>query len=116
MSHMKVPQALLALLSLLPLRSAIAQVPAPTSLPDLQSAGELGADLFVQSGTTGMVLVPPSMVGDAYAELLQMNDPVQNVVVGSPHEPFATQGGNTLVEQELIAENQISAVPFKPGK
>jgi NAD(P)-dependent dehydrogenase (short-subunit alcohol dehydrogenase family) len=60
--------------------------------------------------------LPPSMVGDAYAQLLQMNDPLQNVVVGSPHEPFATQGGNTLVEQDLIAENLISAVPFKPGK
>ena len=60
--------------------------------------------------------LPPSMVGDAYAQLLQMNDPVQNVAVGSPREPLATQGGNTLVEQELVAENQMSAVPFKPGK
>lgn len=56
------------------------------------------------------------MVGDAYAQLLQMNDPVQNVVVGSPREPLTTQGGNALVEEELIGENQMSAVPFKPGK
>lgn len=60
--------------------------------------------------------LPPSMVGDAYAQLLQMNDPVQNVVVGSPREPLAKQGGNALVEEELIGENQMSAVPFKPGK
>ncbi|HTB98338.1 MAG TPA: D-alanyl-D-alanine-carboxypeptidase/endopeptidase AmpH [Terracidiphilus sp.] len=42
--------------------SAIALVPVlaqtqSTSQPDLQSAGPLGADLFLQSGSTGMVLV-----------------------------------------------------------
>ncbi len=57
MKHMKVLRALLALVFLLAVRSAIAQVAAPPSLPDLQSAGDLGADLFLQSGTTGMVLV-----------------------------------------------------------
>src|SRR5665213_1595890 len=47
---------LLALPLLLPLMPACAQTP-PASLPDLQSAGDLGADLFAQSGSTGMVLV-----------------------------------------------------------
>jgi D-alanyl-D-alanine-carboxypeptidase/D-alanyl-D-alanine-endopeptidase len=57
MSHTKVLNILLAILALLPLGSAAAQIPSPPSLPDLQSAGPLGADLFLQSGSTGMVLV-----------------------------------------------------------
>jgi D-alanyl-D-alanine-carboxypeptidase/D-alanyl-D-alanine-endopeptidase len=46
---------LLALLFVLPLGSALAQTPAP--LPDLRSAVDLGSDLFLRSGATGMVLV-----------------------------------------------------------
>lgn len=65
--------------------------------------------LFRQALANGL---PPSMVGETYAQLLSMTDPEPNVVVASPREPFATQGGNALVEPELIAENQISAVPF----
>jgi D-alanyl-D-alanine-carboxypeptidase/D-alanyl-D-alanine-endopeptidase len=62
MNYMKVLHPLLALLSLLPLRCAIAQVVAPPLLRDIKSAGglgvgDLGADLFLQSGATGMVLV-----------------------------------------------------------
>jgi serine-type D-Ala-D-Ala carboxypeptidase/endopeptidase len=57
MSHTKVLHTLLVFLALLTLRSALAQVVAPPSLPDLQSADSLGADLFFQSGSTGMVLV-----------------------------------------------------------
>ncbi|HWE86094.1 MAG TPA: D-alanyl-D-alanine-carboxypeptidase/endopeptidase AmpH [Terracidiphilus sp.] len=45
--------ALLALSSL----AASAQVNSAPALPDLNSAGELGADIFAQSGSTGMVLV-----------------------------------------------------------
>lgn len=36
---------------------ALAQTPSSTPLPDLQSAGSLGADLFQSSGATGMVMV-----------------------------------------------------------
>lgn len=36
---------------------AAAQENSSTALPDLNTAGELGADLFAQSGSTGMVLV-----------------------------------------------------------
>jgi D-alanyl-D-alanine-carboxypeptidase/D-alanyl-D-alanine-endopeptidase len=56
---MSLPQPLratLAFLFALPLLSTFAQGP-PLSFPDLQSAGALGADLFLQSGPTGMVLV-----------------------------------------------------------
>ncbi|MGD0445673.1 MAG: D-alanyl-D-alanine-carboxypeptidase/endopeptidase AmpH [Edaphobacter sp.] len=57
MSHAKLPRTLPALLFALTLLSAFAQAPPPASLPDLQSAGPLGEDLFLQSGSTGMVLV-----------------------------------------------------------
>ena len=56
--------------------------------------------------------LPPSMVGETYAQLLRMADPEQNVVVASPREPLATQGANALIEPQLLAENQIAAVPF----
>jgi hypothetical protein len=45
-----------------------------------------------------------------------MNNPVQNVMVGSTLQPLATEGDNALLRTEIISENQISAVPFKPGK
>src|ERR1700722_12285953 len=45
MSQTKVLHTLLVFLALLTLRSALAQVVAPPSLPDLQSADSLGADL-----------------------------------------------------------------------
>src|SRR3984957_9638995 len=57
MSHTKFPRTLLAFLFVLPLASALAQANPPTSLPDIQSIGALGTDLFLLSGSTGMVLV-----------------------------------------------------------
>jgi serine-type D-Ala-D-Ala carboxypeptidase/endopeptidase len=57
MSHTKFPRTLLAFLFVLPLASALAQANPPASLPDIQSIGALGTDLFLQSGSTGMVLV-----------------------------------------------------------
>jgi D-alanyl-D-alanine-carboxypeptidase/D-alanyl-D-alanine-endopeptidase len=54
MSPAKLLHALLTLSFGLTLTSARAQI---LPLPDLQSAGPLGEDLFVQSGSTGMVLV-----------------------------------------------------------
>ena len=56
MSHANLPRTFLAFLFVLTLVSALAQEPQPPQ-PDLQSAGSLGADLFLQSGATGMVLV-----------------------------------------------------------
>ncbi len=57
MNQAKVLRILPSFLLMFSLVSAFAQTPSPTSLPDLQSAGALGADLFLQSGSTGMVLV-----------------------------------------------------------
>jgi len=56
MSHAKLPRTLLVFVFVLPLMSALARAQ-PASLPDIQSIDALGTDLFVQSGTTGMVLV-----------------------------------------------------------
>jgi D-alanyl-D-alanine-carboxypeptidase/D-alanyl-D-alanine-endopeptidase len=57
MSLPKFLRTLLVLLFVLSLVSARAQEPVQTSLPSLQSADALGSDLFLQSGSTGMVLV-----------------------------------------------------------
>ena len=57
MSHTKLPRPLFVFLFVLPLLSALAQAQPSASLPDLQSVGALGTDLFLQSGSTGMVLV-----------------------------------------------------------
>jgi len=50
-----------------------------------------------------------------HSQALRMTDPERNVVVASPREPFATKGGNDFIEAQLIAENDISAVPFVSG-
>jgi serine-type D-Ala-D-Ala carboxypeptidase/endopeptidase len=55
MSRAKLSHILPVFLFLLALQPALAQT--PPSLPDAQSIGALGEDLFLQSGTTGMVLV-----------------------------------------------------------
>jgi D-alanyl-D-alanine-carboxypeptidase/D-alanyl-D-alanine-endopeptidase len=57
MSQPKFLRTLLVFLSALPLMSARAQTPPQTSFSDLQSVDALGSDLFLQSGSTGMVLV-----------------------------------------------------------
>jgi D-alanyl-D-alanine-carboxypeptidase/D-alanyl-D-alanine-endopeptidase len=57
MSHPKFLRKLLVSLFVLPLMSARAQAPPQTSLSNLQSVDALGSDLFLQSGSTGMVLV-----------------------------------------------------------
>jgi serine-type D-Ala-D-Ala carboxypeptidase/endopeptidase len=57
MSHTKPLRALLVFLFMLPLASALAQAVPTALLLDSQFVGALGTDLFLQSGSTGMVLV-----------------------------------------------------------
>ncbi len=57
MSCPKLPRTLLVFLFVLPLMSALAQGQPPASLPNIRSIGALGTDLFIQSGSTGMILV-----------------------------------------------------------
>ncbi|HKF50397.1 MAG TPA: D-alanyl-D-alanine-carboxypeptidase/endopeptidase AmpH [Terracidiphilus sp.] len=53
----KLPRALLAFLVALTPLAAFSQAPPQAPLPDAQSIDALGQDLFLQSGSTGMVLV-----------------------------------------------------------
>ena len=57
MSQPKFLRTLSVFLLLLPLTSARPQAPPPASLSNPQSVDALGSDLFLQSGSTGMVLV-----------------------------------------------------------
>jgi D-alanyl-D-alanine-carboxypeptidase/D-alanyl-D-alanine-endopeptidase len=57
MSHSKFSRTLLVFLFVLSIMPALAQTNPPAALPDIQSAGALGTDLFLQSGNTGLVLV-----------------------------------------------------------
>src|SRR6202051_1589656 len=56
MSYANLPRTLLVFLFVLPLLSALAQAQGP-ALPDNQFIGALGTELFLQSHSTGMVLV-----------------------------------------------------------
>jgi NAD(P)-dependent dehydrogenase (short-subunit alcohol dehydrogenase family) len=56
---------------------------------------------------------PTGRIGDTYCQLLRMADPLYNVVVASPVEPFATEGSTAYINQVLLAENEVSAAPFK---
>jgi short-subunit dehydrogenase len=57
--------------------------------------------------------VPTSLIGEACVQVLSMGDPLQNVAIGSPREPLATQGGNSVIESQILAENQTSAIPLR---
>ncbi len=79
-----------------------------TGLPDnptLQALYYAYAD-FLANG------LPASLVGEAYVQLLSMAEPVFNVAVGSPDEPFATQGGTQLINSLVLAENDEAAFRF----
>lgn len=100
--------------------TALAEHPNPIYTQPVNSSGLSDTDPVFNSGITYIRQLsanglPPSMVGETYAQLLRMAAPGQNVVVASPREPFATQGGNAIIEPQFIAENQLSAVPFKCG-
>jgi serine-type D-Ala-D-Ala carboxypeptidase/endopeptidase len=57
MSRLKFQRTLVVFFFVLRLIAARAQAPPQTSLPGLQSVDALGPELFLQSGSTGMVLV-----------------------------------------------------------
>ena len=57
MSHPKVQRTLLVFCFVLCLMPACAQAPPQASVPNLPSVDDLGPELFLESGSTGMVLV-----------------------------------------------------------
>lgn len=54
----------------------------------------------------------PAFVGETYAQLLRMKNPLPNVLTGSRIEPYATQCASALVEQGYLNENFQSALPL----
>ncbi|NKB33241.1 MAG: SDR family NAD(P)-dependent oxidoreductase [Pseudomonadales bacterium] len=68
-----------------------------------------GLDLYRFAFQTA---IPASVVGDSYVQLLTSAQPAENVIVGSPDEPLATQGGTELVNSILMQEHDQAAVQF----
>lgn len=56
--------------------------------------------------------LPASFVGETYWQLLSTGQPPANVVVASPSEPWATKGGNQVIESTIVAENNDAAFVF----
>src|SRR6266540_1353542 len=102
------------------MNTALAQHPHPIYTQPVNGSGLSDTDPTFNQAITALREaltngLPPSMVGEGCSQLLRMTAPEQNVVIASPREPFATPGGNALMKQQLLAENQISAVPFECG-
>ncbi|MGH8598074.1 MAG: SDR family NAD(P)-dependent oxidoreductase, partial [Gammaproteobacteria bacterium] len=98
--------------------TALAEHPNPIYTQPVNSSGLSETDPIFNAGVTFLRQLlahglPPTMVGETYTQLLRMAEPERNVVVASPREPFATQGANAIIEPGLLAENRLSAVPFK---
>ncbi|MEM1435874.1 MAG: SDR family NAD(P)-dependent oxidoreductase [Pseudomonadota bacterium] len=56
--------------------------------------------------------LPPSLVAEAFVQLAEMEEPLQNVVAAGRRGTLAAQGSNELIEAQLLSENAVSAVPF----
>lgn len=102
------------------MNTALATYPNPVYTQPVNGSGLSDTDPAFNSLAAYLIQLlanglPPSMVGTTYAQLLGMTDPVQNVVVGSPCNDLAAKGGNALIEQQITAENQTSAIPFVSG-
>jgi NAD(P)-dependent dehydrogenase (short-subunit alcohol dehydrogenase family) len=102
------------------MNTALAQHPRPIYTQPVNGNGLSDTDPTFNQAITALREalangLPPGMIGEGCSQLLRMTAPEQNVVIASPREPFATQGGNALMKQQLLAENQISAVPFECG-
>lgn len=100
------------------MHTALAEHPNPIYTQPVGPNGLSATDQIFNAVVTGFRQVlanaqPTNRIGTTYAQLLQMTEPTFNVVVASPREPFSTQGANDYIETGLIAENQVSAVPFK---
>jgi NAD(P)-dependent dehydrogenase (short-subunit alcohol dehydrogenase family) len=100
------------------MNTALSEHPNPIYTQPVNSSGLSDTDqLFNAAITGGRQLLanglPPAMVGDTAVQLAQMSDPLPNVVVASPKQSLATKGQNSMVESQLSAENDLSALPFR---
>ena len=99
------------------MHTGLAEHPHPIYTQPVNASGLSDTDPVFNAVVTGVRQLlangqPPSQVGETYAQLLALNDPDPSVVVGSPNEPLRTQGGNALIEPQLLAENARSAMRF----
>jgi len=95
------------------MNTALAEHPNPIYTQPVNASGlSPDDDVFNNLLTTVRSLLahgqPPSQVGNTYVQLLKMASPPANVVVGSLDEPLATQGQNTLIEGQVLKENESS--------
>ena len=99
------------------MNTALAKHPNPIYTQPVNTIGESPTDAAFNTAVRGIRALlanglPPSMVGDAYGQLLRMTEPTPHAAVGSPNEPLATQGFNTAIEAQIPADNRISAIPL----
>lgn len=62
------------------------------------------------------VAVPAELVGEAYAQLVSMNDPDPNVAAGSENKALALAGRNENVEEQMRLENEEAGFRIVRGK
>jgi NAD(P)-dependent dehydrogenase (short-subunit alcohol dehydrogenase family) len=99
------------------MNTALAQHPNPIYTQPVNSQGLADNDPIFNGVVTAIRQLlangqPTNRVGETYAQILSMADPVENVAVASPDEPLASAGANALIEAQIVAENGLSAVPF----
>ena len=99
--------------------ASLAEHPHPIYTQPVNAQGLSDTDPIFNAVMTGgrellQTGLPTTMIGETYAQLLAMDDPEPNVVVASPKEPFATMGANAMVEPQILAENELSAISFVP--
>ena len=97
--------------------TALAQHPNPIYTQPVNTIGESPTDADFNTAVRGARALlanglPPRMVGDTYGQLLRMTEPTAHVAVGSPNEPLTTQGFNIGIEEQIRADNRISAIPL----
>lgn len=99
------------------INTALAEGLNPVYTEPVDASGNAPFNPFLQAVLDGTRVLlqhglPASWVGETYAQLLSMSEPVPNVVVGSRQEPFATMGATEVIEGVALAENRQSAVRF----
>jgi len=88
----------------------------PIYLEPVDGNGD-SANPYLQAVLQGLraahaVGLSPDFVGETYAQLLRMQNPLPNVVTGSRTEPYATQSASAVFEQWILDENAQSALPL----
>ena len=54
--------------------------------------------------------LPASLVADAFVQLAEASEPAPNVIVAATRRPLAVAGGNEVIEELSLGENDEGAV------